>query len=60
MMYYYWSRHAIRPSVFYNMPPGEKLMIRAFYEQERAEVNDIMKESGSKVFPVVDILQMNR
>lgn len=59
-MYYYWTRHAIRPSVFYNMLPGEKLMIRAFYEQERQEVSDIMKEGGSKVFPVVDILQMNR
>ena len=30
MMYYYWTRHGIRPSVFYGMPPGERLVIRAF------------------------------
>ena len=59
MLYYYWTRHGIRPSVIFNMPPGELLVIRAFYEHERAEVN-IGLRKNAKVIPVVDILQMMR
>lgn len=34
MMYYYWSRKGIRPSVFHSMPIGEKTVIMAFYQLE--------------------------
>jgi hypothetical protein len=59
MMYYYWTRHGIRPSVFYGMPPGERLVIRAFFEHEREDIEDVLKSSRN-VFPTVDILQMRR
>ena len=59
MLYYYWTRHGIRPSVIYNLPPGELLVIRAFYEHERADVNETLRKN-TKVFPVVDILQLSR
>ena len=56
MLYYYWTRHGIRPSVLYNMLPGERMVIRAFYENERADTEMILKKNP-KVFPVIDILQ---
>lgn len=59
MMYYYWTRHGIRPSVFWAMPPGERLVIRAFFEHEREEITRNLK--GQKnVFPVIDVMQMAR
>lgn len=59
MMYYYWTRHGIRPSVFWAMPPGERLVIRAFFEHEREEITRNLK--GQKnVFPVIDVMQMVR
>ena len=58
-MYYYWTRHGIRPSVLFNMPMGERQVIRAFFEYEREEVNRALK--GQKnIMPVVDLLQMAR
>jgi len=36
-MYYYWRRKGVRPSVFYNMSHGEKIVVRAFYEYEIKE-----------------------
>ena len=59
MMYYYWTRHGIRPSVLFDMPMGERQVIRAFFEHEREEVNRVLK--GQKnIMPVVDLLQMAR
>ncbi|WP_169823845.1 hypothetical protein [Clostridium carboxidivorans] len=55
MMYYYWVHHGIRPSVFYNIPEREKVVIRAFYEYELKQKNDKSRKidsSGSPVFPV--------
>ena len=40
MMYYYWTRKAIRPSFFYNLPQGELAIIRAFYEEYIEELNE--------------------
>ena len=59
MMYYYWTRHGIRPSVLFNMPMGERLVIRAFFEHEREEVNRALKVQKN-IMPVVDLLQMAR
>ena len=42
MMYYYWKNKGIRPSVFYNMPEGEKTVLRAFFEQE---IEDMKRET---------------
>lgn len=36
-MYYYWKTKGILPSVLYNLPYGEKVVIRAFYEKEMSE-----------------------
>ena len=58
-MYYYWTRHGIRPSVLFNMPMGERLVIRAFFEHEREEVYRALK-SQKNIMPVVDLLQMAR
>jgi hypothetical protein len=43
MMYYYWTRHGIRPSVFFNMPIGERIVIRGFYEHEREKIERALK-----------------
>lgn len=45
-MYYYWTRKGIRPSVFYSMSPGEKVMIKAFFEEEMAE-RERMAKAGA-------------
>ncbi|WP_432662441.1 hypothetical protein R9X47_18110 [Wukongibacter baidiensis] len=45
MMYYYWNTKGIRPSVLYNMPKGELLLIMAFYEEEMKEREKMMKSS---------------
>ena len=60
MLYYYWTRHGIRPSVIYTMPPGERMLVRAFYEYEREDVNELIKDRGKDVFPVIDIMQARR
>ena len=59
MLYYYWTRHGIRPSVIYNLPPGELLVIRAFYEYERTEVNETLRKN-MKALPVIDITNLAR
>jgi hypothetical protein len=56
---YYWTRHGIRPSVLFNMPMGERLVIRAFYEHERGEIERALK-AQRQIFPVIDILQLTR
>lgn len=43
MMYHYWNKFGMRPSVFYNMPLGEKIVIRAFFENEIKEGADNYK-----------------
>ena len=48
MMFYYWKRRGIRPSVFYAMPRGELTVIQAFYEQEIEEHNEAVKRSEGK------------
>lgn len=47
MMYYYWTRKGIRPSVFTDMPERERLAIRAFYELELDEIKE-RKEAGAR------------
>lgn len=56
MMYYYWKEKGIRPSVFYSMPIGERLVVQAFYENEIEEKNKSrqeMKNSETPIFPVI-------
>jgi hypothetical protein len=53
MLFYYWKRHGILPSVLFNLPIGEKLVIRAFYEQEIEDTQKVVKTG--KVFPVFDV-----
>lgn len=56
MMYYYWKEKGIRPSVFYSMPIGERLIVQAFYENEIEEKNknrQEMRNSETPIFPVV-------
>lgn len=43
MMYWYWKKKGIRPSVFYQIPYGELTIIRAFYELEIEEENEKIK-----------------
>lgn len=60
MMYYYWTRHGIRPSVLYQMPPGERLLIRAFYEYDREQVEEALKKRGQAAFATFNILDIAR
>lgn len=46
MMYYYWKTKGIRPSEFYNMPYGEKIVIKAFYELEIDEKENLIKKGA--------------
>jgi hypothetical protein len=41
MLYYYWVTKGIRPSFFYELPAGELAIIRAFYEIEIKEIEEI-------------------
>ena len=43
MAYYYWTRKGIRPSVFSEMSPEEKLVVRAFFELEVEEIGKRIK-----------------
>ena len=46
-MYYYWVNGKVSPSVFYNMPKGELMVIQAFFEQEIKERNEAMSRIGN-------------
>lgn len=37
MMYWYWKKKGIRPSVFYTMPKGELKLIQGFFRMELEE-----------------------
>lgn len=53
MMYYYWKHGRIRPSVFYQMPRGELIVLQAFYEKEVEERNEqIRKAKGKAICPL--------
>jgi hypothetical protein len=54
MLYHYWIRHGILPSVLYNLPVGEKIVLRAFYEHEMEEKHKAIQTG--KVFPVIDLI----
>jgi hypothetical protein len=43
LSYYYWKNGRIRPSFFYNLPKGEFAIIRAFFELEIEEENELLK-----------------
>ncbi|MCG7410125.1 hypothetical protein MH117_22175 [Paenibacillus sp. ACRRX] len=43
MLYYYWSRKGIRPSIIQSMPAGERHLIRAFYEMEQEDREKMAK-----------------
>ena len=56
MMYYYWKKSNIRPSVFYSMPKGELTVLQAFFEKEVEEHNELIKSTeGKGVLPVAII-----
>lgn len=44
MMYFYWRHGRIRPSVFYQMPRGELIVIQAFFEKEVEERNEQIRQ----------------
>ncbi|WP_167336430.1 hypothetical protein [Paenibacillus tyrfis] len=54
MLYYYWSRKGIRPSVIHNLPPGEYTLIRAFYEYEHEEREKVY--ASGKVWPFIPVM----
>jgi hypothetical protein len=62
MMYHYWKRGRIRPSVIYNMPNGEQVFIRAFFEQEIEDETDLFKRfNGKPTCPyIIEMLGMMR
>lgn len=60
MMYYYWTRHGIRPSTFYEMSPGELQLIRAFYQYDREHIEETLKKYQTGAFPIIDVLNVSR
>lgn len=48
MMYYYWVNHGIRPSVFYSMPKGELIVVKAFLLAEQEERRKQEREMDKK------------
>lgn len=46
-MYYYWKKKGIKPSVFYEMPKGELLIIKSFYEEEMKELEKLNKSGAA-------------
>ena len=44
-MYYLFTRHNILPGSYYNLPPGDKVVIRAFFEKHMDELNNIHKDA---------------
>jgi hypothetical protein len=55
MMYFYWKHHGIRPSVFYSLPKGELTVIRAFYEKEVDEKNELVRQAEGKASLVIPV-----
>ena len=55
MMYYYWDEKGIRPSVFYNIPEREKLVIRAFYEYKQSKIRQNRNELSGKGVPIFPV-----
>jgi hypothetical protein len=53
MMYWYWKKKGIRPSVFYQIPYGELTIIRAFYELEVEEENEKIKALSGMPCPAL-------
>ena len=54
MLFHYWKRHGILPSVLFNLPIGEKIVLRAFFEQEMEDRQKILR--AGKVFPTLDVV----
>lgn len=50
MMYYYWKTKGIRPSIFYQMSKGEQVVIRAFFEKELEEKNEMIRQMEKSGF----------
>lgn len=50
MMYYYWKTKGIRPSIFYRMSKGEQIVVRAFFEKELEEKNEMIKQMEKSGF----------
>lgn len=42
-MYWLYAKHHILPSVYANMDPGEKVVLRAFYAKE---IEETLKEQA--------------
>lgn len=49
-MYYCWAHFGMKPSEFDQMPTGEKVIIRAFYEYRISEYEELMKKSVLPTF----------
>lgn len=43
-MYWHYIRHGLRPSEYYSMNPGEKVVLRAFMLKEIESENEQRKE----------------
>jgi hypothetical protein len=43
-MYYMWSRFGMIPSAFHALSPGDKRMIKVFYEYRVDEVESMMNK----------------
>ena len=52
-MYYLFKYKNIMPTDYYNMKFGEKVIVKAFIQQEQEELYKISKNKG--VFPIIQM-----
>ncbi|MFD3259988.1 hypothetical protein ACE3MQ_15375 [Paenibacillus lentus] len=47
LLFHMWSRHSLRPGVFWSLPKGERMLLRAFTEMELEMVSSSASPPGS-------------
>ncbi|MBA9087621.1 hypothetical protein FHR92_004106 [Fontibacillus solani] len=50
LLFHLWTRHSLRPGVFWSLSKGERLLLRAFAEKE-LEMNASSASSSSGRVP---------
>lgn len=48
LMYYLYSKKNVMPGAYYKMPPGERLIARAFFHREMDELREALRNRSKK------------
>jgi hypothetical protein len=47
-MYYLFMERSIMPGSYYNLPAGDKVVIRAFFERHMESMNELRRDKGGR------------